>query len=208
MNFLNKDKKERVIFDISSPQKRKQYDNGLPDVTISSLEYKGGHPKMTKEKDCKLVIQNDSLTMKCGFDSVSIDYKNVNGIHFETQEQLGRRITITRLLTLNVFALALQKKTKDTARYLTIDISYKGIENTVVIGGKKVGEAHSKLIERYSKYLDRHPSKRKSNESVIINTIEHKVDPYEELKKLKELLEMGIISQEEFDLKKKKILGI
>lgn len=33
-------------------------------------------------------------------------------------------------------------------------------------------------------------------------------DPYEEVKKLKELLDMGIITEEEFNLKKKNILGI
>ena len=35
-----------------------------------------------------------------------------------------------------------------------------------------------------------------------------KEDPYEQLKKLKELLDMDIISQEEFDKKKKQILGL
>lgn len=38
--------------------------------------------------------------------------------------------------------------------------------------------------------------------------IVEKKDPYEEIKKLKELLDMGIISQEEFDQKKKQILGL
>lgn len=33
-------------------------------------------------------------------------------------------------------------------------------------------------------------------------------DPYEQIKKLKELLDMGIISQEEFDSKKKEILKL
>ena len=33
-------------------------------------------------------------------------------------------------------------------------------------------------------------------------------DPYEELKKTKELLDMGIITQEEFDAKKKQLLGL
>ena len=33
-------------------------------------------------------------------------------------------------------------------------------------------------------------------------------DPYEELKKLKELLDMGIVTQEEFDAKKKKLLDL
>lgn len=34
------------------------------------------------------------------------------------------------------------------------------------------------------------------------------MDPYEEIKKLKELLDMGIISNEEFDLKKKELLNL
>lgn len=33
-------------------------------------------------------------------------------------------------------------------------------------------------------------------------------DPYEEIKKAKELLDMGILTQEEFDKKKKKLLGL
>lgn len=33
-------------------------------------------------------------------------------------------------------------------------------------------------------------------------------DPYEELKKLKELLDMGIVTEEEFNIKKKQLLGL
>ncbi len=33
-------------------------------------------------------------------------------------------------------------------------------------------------------------------------------DPYEELKKLKELLDLGIVTEEEFNIKKKKLLGL
>jgi len=33
-------------------------------------------------------------------------------------------------------------------------------------------------------------------------------DPYEEMKKLKELLDLSIITQEEFEIKKKEILGL
>lgn len=34
------------------------------------------------------------------------------------------------------------------------------------------------------------------------------MDPYEELKKLKELLDMGIVTEEEFEAKKKKLLDL
>ena len=36
----------------------------------------------------------------------------------------------------------------------------------------------------------------------------YSVDPYEEIRKVKELLDMGIITQEEFDTKKKELLGL
>lgn len=36
---------------------------------------------------------------------------------------------------------------------------------------------------------------------------EEKVDPYEQLRQAKELLDQGILTQEEFDAEKKKILG-
>ena len=51
-------------------------------------------------------------------------------------------------------------------------------------------------------------------ESIILNRSKNKVtviqqaSPAEELKKFKELLDMGVISQAEFDAKKKQILGL
>ncbi|MDE5630022.1 MAG: SPFH domain-containing protein [Bacilli bacterium] len=41
-----------------------------------------------------------------------------------------------------------------------------------------------------------------------VNSSQGQVDPYEEVKKLKELLDAGIISQEDFEAKKKSLLGI
>ena len=40
------------------------------------------------------------------------------------------------------------------------------------------------------------------------NSKEEVKDPYEEIKKLKELLDMGIISEEEFAMKKKELLNL
>ena len=40
------------------------------------------------------------------------------------------------------------------------------------------------------------------------NVVSRVADPYEELKKLKELLDAGVITQEDFDAKKKMLLGI
>ena len=45
---------------------------------------------------------------------------------------------------------------------------------------------------------------QKNTPTVAVN----QVSPAEELKKFKELLDMGIITQEEFDAKKKQLLGL
>ena len=83
----------------------------LNDVTLK-LDYKGGHPALTKEKKCSLKITNYDLTISYGLSSATVDYSNVTGINFKTAEQISRRITATRLLTLGVFALLLKKRKK------------------------------------------------------------------------------------------------
>ncbi len=45
-------------------------------------------------------------------------------------------------------------------------------------------------------------------ESKTLNTADSVTDSADELKKLKELLDMGIVTQEEFDAKKKQLLGL
>ena len=53
--------------------------------------------------------------------------------------------------------------------------------------------------------------RRGQNAQIVINNSAAKSydkDPYEEVKKLKGLLDMGAITQEEFDLKKKQLLGL
>lgn len=48
----------------------------------------------------------------------------------------------------------------------------------------------------------------KEIESPSEKTVVQEVSPADELKKFKELLDMGVISQEEFDAKKKQLLGL
>ena len=74
----------------------------------------------------------------------------------------------------------------------------------VLFAGKKAQDTYSKLYERYSNYKTRENNQMKDEE----NTIKNQNDPYDELKKIKELLDMGIITQEEFDTKKKELLNL
>lgn len=214
------------------------------DYILKHLTYKGGHPSLTSEKDCFIIANNSSITIKIGSASATIPINQISGCRMETQDQLERRITATRLLAIGVFALAFKKKKINTEKYLTIDFSdNNGISNTVLFSGKGVPKAHSAIYQimtqsiekrKYTinnEYQDNTPSfkdiysMREDDDvpsfedifSQIDTEEEHhksndiqkdKTTPYEEIKCLKELLDMGAITQEEFETKKKELLGL
>jgi len=59
-------------------------------------------------------------------------------------------------------------------------------------------------------FFSKFGKKKSQDEEKVVenNNNDTTSDPYEELKKLKELLDMGIITQDEFDQKKKQLLGL
>ena len=61
---------------------------------------------------------------------------------------------------------------------------------------------HEKKVRRHSGSLTDNPEVREAEPS------SNNMDPYEELKKLKELLDIGILTEEEFQFKKKQLLGL
>lgn len=193
---------DRIISDepISSIKSDK---TSLP--TTFSLVYKGGHPKLNKEKKCNLVITDSGININCGFNgNAFVSFEQITGIHYETSEQIEKRITATRLLTLGVFALAFKKKKKNTEKYLTIDYTDNGLDNTILFNGPNSQVAHSEAFNRLSSFKST-SELQNQNDSNQQNTFN---DPYEELKKLKELLDLEIVTQEEFDKKKKELLGL
>lgn len=193
--------KAKESLDEAKAEKERRKELGLLNDTSVKVEYKGGHPALPKEGDCTLKMTNDSVTLSISLARyATIDYATINNISFETAEQIGKRITATRLLTLGVFALAFKKKTKDSEKYLTIEFSENGIDSAVLFGGKKAQEAYSKLYERFAGYKNR-VEKESPN-------VTNKTSSYDEIIKLKELLDMGIISKAEFEAKKKELLGL
>ena len=91
-------------------EKKLKEELGLLDDVSIKLEYKGGHPDLKKEKDCTMKITNDDLTISYGISQGKIDFSSITGIHYETAEQISRRITATRLLALGPLAFAFKKR--------------------------------------------------------------------------------------------------
>ena len=68
----------------------------------------------------------------------------------------------------------------------------------ILLGKSQLDAAFQTVVEVLETYR-----KNASNGAVV-----QQISPADELKKFKELLDMGVISQEEFDAKKKQILGL
>lgn len=90
------------------------------------------------------------------------------------------------------------------AEYEEIDDEPEGIKEKAMEEVRNIGSKVSSSIKNVGSQLSGITGKfsnKVANEPV-------KADPYEEIKKMKELLDMGIITQEEFDKKKSELLGL
>lgn len=77
-------------------------------------------------------------------------------------------------------------------------------ENTITITGKgKSAEIAEKVVEFINQKIREYKTNKNGSTTVIQQT-----SAADELKKYKELLDLGIITQEEFDAKKKQLLGL
>lgn len=84
---------------------------------------------------------------------------------------------------------------------VTSSSSQYGGENSIQFSGKDRNE-EAEIIVAFIK------NKIEEIKNAPVGGIVQQVSPAEELKKFKELLEAGIITQEEFDVKKKELLGL
>ena len=74
-------------------------------------------------------------------------------------------------------------------------------ENTVIVNKK----AEDEILKKIKEFVEEAKEKASTNQG---QTIIQQASSADELKKFKELLDMGIITQEEFDAKKKELLGL
>lgn len=84
---------------------------------------------------------------------------------------------------------------------MTSASSQYGGENSIQFAGKDKA-AEAEIVVNFIR------NKIEEIKNAPVGGVVQQVSPAEELKKFKELLDMGVITQEEFDAKKKQLLGI
>ena len=165
------------------------------------LNYMGGIPDFKKNGIASLDCGKDDLTIKLGFKKTKIPYGSIGGISMKTEEQISKDVTLTRLLLVGIFAFGLKKKRKEMSYGLVVEYIYGSISTSAIFTGDSVNKAYSELMKKHQKY-------QKSIPPVTVSE-ERGASPSgaDELIKYKELLDTKVITQSEFDKKKKQILG-
>lgn len=144
------------------------------------------------------------------YGNYSIPLENIQGYSMKHEDQvfehMKSRLTATRLVLLGPFALAAPKrkiqKNRSVINYLLIDCIDDGSETTIVFSGQD----SAKIFNVLKQHLPNVNQSNQPNHSKEDNSLN--LDPYSEIKKLKELLDLDIISKEEYESKRKELLGL
>ena len=173
-----------------------------------TLKYLGGHPLITSDGDAYLTIKNGKITLRKGLKQVTID--NIKSARFETEEEIKRRYTATRIALLGVFALAFKKQKKIQNKFLIIEFVYEGMDSVIMLTGKDAQKAHGTLVEVVSYYkkkeMEAKEKKLKEQKAVAptktiapkLASVKASSSKADELMKLKGLVEEGYLTKEEF----------
>jgi hypothetical protein len=90
------------------------------------FEHLGGYPYLKQNDIIKIQIHDDNLEIVSRYNNdrvigKPIPISNVKDIQFKSEEEIQKDVTLTRLLTLGVFAFALPKQTTKNNQYLYLE---------------------------------------------------------------------------------------
>jgi hypothetical protein len=115
------------------------------------VEYLGGFDDYTKSSGSLVFFQkriefNKSMNEKKSF---IIENSKVSDVAVEGRQEVNRRVTVTRLLTIGIFAFAAKKKSEEKEAYITI-ILKDGQEVVFKVPDKSPFELKPKLASAIS----------------------------------------------------------
>lgn len=142
--------------------KRFKRQNKLEDIFIAiktakgygtaEADYIGGYYLMEEpKKGVKITIVDNTLIFKYE-DGILIDIDKIKEVSLNSKEQIRHRVTVTRLVTAGVLALAIPKREAEILQYLVIKfIDTDNKEQEIVLAGESLGNLHSELYKRVEK---------------------------------------------------------
>ena len=164
----------------------------------NDLIYLGGHPSITPSQEVRvLYIDSYNITIRDIENVYNIPFSKVISYRIETKKEIEERVTLPRLLAFGIYALAIPKVDINIEKYLVIEVEELTNILTLVFSGPAIKKVFQ-IIYEY----------KQNNQSETVKFADKKALPIEELKGLKELLDLGIINRDEFEIKKKELLNL
>ena len=167
-----------------------KYIIGLPNVNLQYAEVTCG-------------ISDEQLLFATNVGKVfgGIYLKSISDIYLDRKTNISQRLTATRILTLGIFSLAAPKSTKTEEYCLVIEWNDESeiIQNTIF---EFSGDGSANFANSAFSELKKHIQPNK------ISNLSTTSSSADEILKLSKLKDDGIISAEEFEAKKKKLLDL
>lgn len=194
--------------------------------TVQELAGKklGAKAKLWKQEDGLIYFQSDPQTLYevVGFEWDGARYNDVTttvGKESGKQKRKGRVIgaTVGTLIAPGIgtaigaaFGTGNKKTSGETTQTTTTESVEAETVATLTLRNVESGEVSAFNFKGMSDKLQELQLFAQSamDAATTVIDVQPASDPYEELKRMKELLDMGVVSQEEFDAKKRQVLGI
>lgn len=129
------------------------------------------------------------------------------------RELMGAAKNVKRFYYEDITSMSIEQENKDSLTVTLLNAALKLCNLIVFVAGTKleiktlsVPEAQ-RVIEIYTKYKSDIRQASMQPQKVVIENSENKESPLDQIKKLNELKELGIISEDEFNTKKSDILS-
>lgn len=194
-------------FLVGEKKKEKEKRDEMKNIN-ETITYIGGHPNVTKDGFVNFEVFDNHIEFEVGLimkEKGEIEFKNIQSVHFETASEFKSRITLTRIALLGPVGLFLRKHRAQKLYYLTIDC---GDYSTIFSDedSREIKKVYQKIYFNWDDYKKRHKNETDKMKPNNENLEYH--NNYDELIQLKNLLDQGIITQDDYDKKKKEILKL
>jgi len=165
------------------------------------VEYMGGYGDKRKAKGVLTFFEKQTEFSAVMGTKFTVPNSQIKDVVIEGKDDVNRRVTVTRLLAVGIFAFALKKKNKDQEAYITLELT-DGQEVILFVDNKAPMALRAKLAKVISAVKQANvASQAQPVQQVTQSSVA------DELAKLASLKEQGVLSQAEFDSEKAKVLS-
>lgn len=187
---------EKLIQKEKFEREKQYFDERLKEKTLLEIkvQYGGGHPECAETSKGKLTINKLGLYFG-GLTHVNfkIPIELILKAEYKTEDQLRTDAALARYELFGIFSAGMSSKRS----FLLLTYNESGMENKIIFESQEAPGIVSAIMEARQAYVKAHPAPNSSTG----------IDIPEQIKKLSELKEQGILSQEEFDTKKTELLS-